>query len=86
LVEPQRAALFARADEWAAEILRATVTNANGMRMEDVDDALADLVRRSPYYKEADERRQDDANLMIACQESGLLLGLAFGLRLRGAV
>lgn len=85
LVDRQRAALFAHADKWAAEILRAVVTDANGFSITSVDDALVDLQRRSSYYHEADERQQEDGNLMIACQEAGLMLGLAFGLRLRSA-
>lgn len=85
LVDRHRAALFAHADQWAAAILRAVVTDANGFSIERVDDALTDLQRRSRYYKEADERRQDDGDLMVACQEAGLMLGLAFGLRLRSA-
>jgi len=84
LIGRERAALFTAADRHAYAILLATVTNATGMRTEQVDEALADLTRRSSYYPEADERNQDDANLMIACQEAGLMLGVAFGLRLRG--
>jgi len=85
LVDRQRAALFAHADKWAAEILRAVVMDAARFSTEKVDDALSDLQRRSSYYHEADARKQEDGNLMIACQEAGLMLGLAFGLRLRGA-
>lgn len=85
LVNPQQAALFARADHWAAEILRAFVTQSKDSGPEQIDDAIADLTRRSSYYKEADERRQETADLMIACNEAGFLVGVAIGLRLRGA-
>jgi hypothetical protein len=42
-------------------------------------------MQHSRYYKPADARLENVGDLMNACFDAGLMLGLAFGLRLRSA-
>jgi hypothetical protein len=77
--------LFTLADRYAAKILIDTVTNDDP----DTDDALRVLTQRSqhftPHCDEIPSERTQTGDLMNACHDAGLMLGLALGLRLRGA-
>ena len=77
--------LFPLADRYAATILVETVTNQEGAG-ETTNEALSALMRQSRYDKPALEQLGSGGrgDLMNACYDAGLLLGLAFGLRLRG--
>jgi len=83
LVSRDRRALLARAHQHAEEILLATVTDSSPG--DATDDALSDLMQRSPYWEEAFVEIEEVGGLMNSCYDAGLMLGLAFGLRLRGA-
>ena len=77
--------LFPLADRYSARILIASVTD-QPMSDDATGEALYALMRRSRFYKPTLEAGDvDQGGLMNACYEAGLVLGLAFGLRLRGA-
>lgn len=82
----RRNALFPIADRLAATILVETVTN-EAPSAELTDDALIALMRRSRHYTHDCEAidHEQAGDVMNACFDAGLMLGLAFGLRLRGA-
>ena len=85
LVSPKRRALLARAHQHAQEILLAAVTDSGPN--EAMNDALSDLMQRSPYWEQsfAEQLGSSTVGLTNSCFDAGLALGVAFGLRLRGA-
>lgn len=88
--------LFPLADQQAVAVLAAAVTNrADWTGSLDTDGALYALLRETVYYRNARKEKTINADgwlvdvegagdLINGCFEAGLLLGLAFGLRLRG--
>ena len=84
--------LFPLVDQHAVRVLATAVTGEG----EDVDDAFVAVLKKTRYYRNAQQQRtispygvlidlDGQGDLINGCFEAALLLGLAFGLRLRGA-
>jgi hypothetical protein len=77
-----RRRMFAEADRRAEERLFSMAAGLDGLLNHTTDDVY-ELMKLSHYWNEA-EYNKTGGDTICACTDAALLLGLAFGLRLRG--